>query len=359
MPQLDDHERMRALILRYGWNSTCYQLLNPGFQYWFSDASDDIEAGAGYVEYARTRVVAGSPVSLRTNLERAVQQFEKDATDYRRHVCYFASEARLESCIASKPGYSVILLGAQPVWEPQVFVNNIAKSSSLRAQLHRASNKGTIAEEWPVIRATDNAELQRVLDEWLETRGLPSLHFLVEPQTLADLDGRRIFVATKHGRVVGFLNVSPIPERNGWLVEQFIRGRDAENGTIELLLERAARTLTQEGFTYFTLGLSPLTQQGGKQLQPVSPLIGFLLRRARAHGRRFYNFEGLEFFKTKFEPEIWEPIYAISNEPHFSLRSLYAIACAFTRGHPILTVLAGVGRAITQEVRWLFQSSKR
>jgi hypothetical protein len=28
--------QIRNLILRFGWNSTCYQLLNPGFEYWIS-----------------------------------------------------------------------------------------------------------------------------------------------------------------------------------------------------------------------------------------------------------------------------------------------------------------------------------
>ena len=28
----------------------------------------------------------------------------------------------------------------------------------------------------------------------------------------------------------------------------------------------------------------------------------------RAHGKRFYNFEGLEAFKSKFRPDGWEPI---------------------------------------------------
>ena len=43
------------------------------------------------------------------------------------------------------------------------------------------------------------------------------LHFLVEPRTLHDLEGRRIFVADIHGEVIGFVLCSPIPARKGWL----------------------------------------------------------------------------------------------------------------------------------------------
>jgi phosphatidylglycerol lysyltransferase len=192
---------------------------------------------------------------------------------------------------------------------------------------------------------------------------LPSLHFLVEPETLSNQSDRRIFVARQNERVIGFLNLSPVPQRNGWLVEQFVRDEDAPNGTIELMLEHAARVLANGGFSYLTLGLSPLTHHAGPQLLPErsSSVIRFLLGWARAHGRRFYNFEGLEFFKTKFEPESWESVYAISKregtrDPDFSLRALYAIACAFTKGHPVATVAAGIARAIKQEVLWLFRA---
>jgi len=71
----------------------------------------------------------------------------------------------------------------------------------LRQQFNRALNKGVRMEEWQADRANGNRDLQRVLEEWLDTRGLPPLHFLVEPETLGLLEGRRIFVAMIAGEV--------------------------------------------------------------------------------------------------------------------------------------------------------------
>ncbi|MDZ7631749.1 MAG: hypothetical protein U5K74_10490 [Gemmatimonadaceae bacterium] len=68
------------------------------------------------------------------------------------------------------------------------------------------------------------------------------------------------------------------------------------------------------------------------------------------HGRRFYNFRGLEHFKTKFRPDAWEPIYAISAEPAFSIRTLYAIAAAFTVQSPLIALAGGLSRAATVEL---------
>ena len=80
---------------------------------------------------------------------------------------------------------------------------------------------------------------------------------------------------------------------------------------------------------------------------------------ARAHGRRFYNFDGLDKFKSKFHPDAWEPIYAISNEPKFSFRSLYAIMAAFTDGPPPWTFVRAVARAAWQEWRWISDVDER
>lgn len=250
---------VRDQILHHGWNSTCYQLLNPGFQYWISKKGDAV---AGYVEYAGTRIAAGSPVCAFERLPDVVDEFEADSAALGLHVCYFASEARLESVIAKRAGYAITQLGAQPVWNPRSLVEKMAAKSSLRGQLHRAFHKGLIVEEWSAGKATGNPALKKILDDWLSTRGLPSLHFLVEPETLSSLEDRRMFVAIRDERAVGFLNTSPIPGRNGWLVEQFVRGHDAPNGTVELMLHSSRRNICRGGlrishtraFTTYTTG---------------------------------------------------------------------------------------------------------
>jgi phosphatidylglycerol lysyltransferase len=78
-----------------------------------------------------------------------------------------------------------------------------------------------------------------------------------------------------------------------------------------------------------------------------------VLRWVRAHGRRFYDFDGLDRFKTKFAPEAWEEIVALADAPRFPPRALWAITAAFSDGPPALMMLRAVARAATQEWRWL------
>ena len=136
-------------------------------------------------------------------------------------------------------------------------------------------------------------------------------------------------------------------------MEQIIRGTAAPNGTAELLLDAAMRALATRGARYVTLGLSPLSRHSRFDRHRMPRWLRMVLRLVRAHGRRFYNFEGLDQFKSKFAPDAWEEIVALSDSRHFSPRTLWAIAAAFAQGSPVMLVLRATARAARQEIRWL------
>jgi phosphatidylglycerol lysyltransferase len=123
------------------------------------------------------------------------------------------------------------------------------------------------------------------------------------------------------------------------------------------MMDAAIRNLATDGCEYITLGLSPLSKRA--RIEPFdNPLwLRMLLAWMRKHGQRFYNFDGLDRFKSKLQPEYWEPVFAISNEPEFSGRTLYAIAQAFTENHPFRVLAGGLKKAFLAEIgnlrRWL------
>lgn len=339
----------REIVLRYGWNATSYQILNPGFELWFSKKFDAV---AGYVEHYGIRVVAGVPVCDETHLKEVIDEFEAACAEAGCDVAYFATEARTSHIWSDSDDRLAIVIGAQPVWRPQELVDAMRSRSSLRAQLNRAANKGLRVEEWPCDRAEHSAELRNTLNEWLDGRGLPPLHFLVEPDTLPSLLDRRIFVAMREQNVKGFLVAAPIRGRNGWLVEQNVRGAEAPNGTTEALLFAAAEWMTQHNSDVITLGLSPLSVNAPQSETAPPRSIRALFAWLKIHGRRFYNFEGLDKYKSKFQPREWEPIYAVIPKKHHSWRALVAIGAAFG-GTSVIPFAAKVVRhAVSQELRY-------
>lgn len=340
----------RRQILEHGWNTTCYQILNPGIKRWHRG-----EAVVGYVEHFGRRIVAGAPVCCESSLGNALRAFENAS---QLGVCYFGAEDRLFRYSSHVGTYSHTILGAQPVWEPANWIQSVNSDASLRAQFNRAKNKGVSVSEWSAERALENSDLRVLLHEWLRTRGLPEMHFLVEPDTLGFLDDRRVFVAEQNGLPIAFTVLCPIPCRNGWLTEQFVRGNHAPNGTVELMVDAAIRVVGSEGAGMVTMGMVPLSKKVPRS--PSDPAwLRFTMNWIKAHGKRFYNFDGLEWFKNKFHPDRWDPIYAVSTESRISPGMLYGIASAFTRTAPWLAVSRGLWKAVQQEAAWIQKGTSR
>lgn len=339
----------RALVLRHGWNAAAYQILNPGMRLWFSTGEDAV---AGYAVHGGVRVVAGAPVCAPERLRSAAAELEADAAAHGERVVFFGAGTRLERAYAASTSHAMVDLGAQPVWDPRDWPGIVARRASLRAQLHRAVNKDVRVERWPIQRARASAAVRGVLDAWLATRGLPPLGFMVTPGVLECGDDRRVFVARRgdDGSVVAYLVATPVPARDGWLVEQWPRSPAAPNGTTHLLVDAAMRSFAEDGCRYATLGLAPLSERGaGDFTQPA--WLRMLLRWLRAHGRRFYNFEGLEAFKAGMHPAAWEPIFAIAQGRRFSPVMLRAIAGVFSGGSPEALVARALLHAARDEVR--------
>src|SRR5215475_9958140 len=140
----------RELVLRYGWNATAYQIINPGIELWFSSIC---EAVVGFVRARNTLVVAGAPVCARERLADVATEFEHAAWREGKRVCYFGAEARLEALYRGSATHSMVLLGAQPTWRPSNWLKIVSRHASLRAQFNRARNKSVSVGEWTSSQA--------------------------------------------------------------------------------------------------------------------------------------------------------------------------------------------------------------
>lgn len=340
-------ERARELVMQYGWNATCYQILNPGISHWFSCTT---AAVAGYTRKYRTLLVAGSPVCAAERLPDVCAEFEAFARSEGCRVCYVCAEERLRDLFEQSPQHAIVTLGAQPVWDPREWPAVIQKQRSLRAQLNRCRNKKVTVERLTPTEAANNPELNRILAEWLRSRCLPPMHFLVEPHILSTLvDDRAIFVARRETVPVAFLVGCPMVARCGYLVELLARTPAAPNGASELLIDHAMRDFAREGNTRVTLGLVALARAADQGIERNPLWLSTMMKLARAHANRFYNFQGLEQFRVKMSPHEWEPVYAIATEKHFSPLTLYSMGAAFAGRSPWSAVGLGAVKALRQE----------
>jgi phosphatidylglycerol lysyltransferase len=340
-------ERAREIVVALGWNPTSYQILNPGIQHWFSPVD---RAVVGYATRGNVLLVAGGPVSEPDALASVCDRFEAFARQRGLRVCYVCAEERLRALFLRSPHHAAMAMGAQPVWNPSTWPEVVRRRPSLRAQLRRAGNKGVVVAPVASARAAADPELRRVLRQWIAGRHLPPLHFLTEPNVLDGvLTDRVILLARRNGAPVAFLVASPAKAREGYLVELLARSPAAPNGSSELLIDAAMRRFADEGCQYATLGLVALAHAADPAIRNNPGWMRMMMYFARAHANRFYNFRGLEYFRLKMAPDRWDTVYAISNEPRFSLQTLYAMGGAFSGIPPWAAIAIGIGKAASAE----------
>jgi phosphatidylglycerol lysyltransferase len=349
-------EHARELVNACGWNATSYQILNTGIRHWFSKAPPAV---VGYTRRHDVLLVAGVPVCEAKVLNVVCEKFEAFAQRSGCRVCYVCAEERPRNILTSSRRHAAIVLGAQPVWNPRTWSDIVRSRASLRAQLHRARNKGVIVEPMASGPAAGDPELRSILDQWVRARPLPPLHFLAKPDIFAGvMADRRVLVARRRGKAVAFLVASPVKARKGCLVELLARSSAAPNGSSELLIDTAMRLLAGEGSEYVTLGLVALAHANDAEIRGNPAWLRPLMYFARAHANRFYNFQGIEHFRLKMAPDRWEPVYAISNERHFSPGTLYAMGAAFSGIPPWAAIAIGIAKAGRDELRRLARAAQ-
>ena len=314
----DPRERVLALVRAYGWNSTSFQVLEPGFSYFFEGG----DAAVAYVETKRAWIAAGAPLCAEDRLAAVSAAFVAAARVTGRRACFFSTEERF----TSKVPLSSLRIGAEAIWDPAAWPETVRTGRSLREQLRRARAKGVRVRTVPAdeLAAPDSptrTAAKELVERWLATRELAPMGFLVQIQPLVLLPEHRLFVAERDGKLVALVSGAPICARQGWLLQNLIRSPEAPNGTIELLVDHAMRTAILEAPQMVTLGLAPL----------AGPLPR-ALRVARSVAGGLYDFEGLRAFKAKLRPTHWSPLFLSYPAEVGAPRAIADVLGAFARG---------------------------
>ncbi len=283
-----------CLVNSFGWNAMSFQILAPGFSYWFYGTS----ACVGYVDTGGAWVAAGVPVGVPEVMRSAAEAFVHAAQLAKRRAVFFGAERRFVSAVP----FERFLIGQQPCWDPRAWQETAERDSGLRAQLRRGRAKQVLVHRVAADEGAPGTPLRRRLDEmlwrWQRNHPMPPMKFVVATHPFAHAKERRIFVAFVGDEPVAFASMTPIYARHGWCLQELIRDPKAPNGTCELLIDAAMKDACALESSYVTLGLVPLA---GAQ----TPWLSWVRRLSSG----LYNFAGLEAFRAKLKPCEWTPVY--------------------------------------------------
>jgi phosphatidylglycerol lysyltransferase len=148
--------------------------------------------------------------------------------------------------------------------------------------------------------------LADISSEWLRAKGLRERQFSIG--YFDDNYLRRfpcaVIEARDSGRLLAFANLLQGP-RHEELSVDLMRYRTGGPSVMDFLLLSTMLHAKREGYRTFNLGMAPLASVGEHRGARIGErLAGLLFRR----GDHWYNFQGVRFYKQKFDPD-WVPRY--------------------------------------------------
>jgi phosphatidylglycerol lysyltransferase len=266
------------------------------------------ECGNAFIMYARSGkswAALFDPVGSRKAWPGLIMRFMEEARkDGCRAVFYQVSSEFLPCAVEA--GLKPYKLGEQAVVDLTKFDLKGGAWLKLRRSINRAERDGL---QFSMLTA---AQVPEVLDElldvsrvWLAAQNAAEKGFSLgtfQPQYIA---AGPVAVIRLEGRIVAFANILSTGNQGDAFIDLMRHVPDTHRGMMDLLFVRIMEHMKGEGFRSLNLGMAPLA---GLSTHRRAPLWNHIGGRIFRNGERFYNFQGVLAFKSKFDPE-WQPRY--------------------------------------------------
>ena len=205
-------------------------------------------------------------------------------------------------------GLTVLKIGEEGKVSLPGFSLEGGSRSGLRHTFNRGKREGLNFE---VLRPDQVAEvlpdLRVISDAWLASKNTREKSFSLGRFDESYLMQCPVAVVRRNGAILAFANVWQGSEGGELSIDLMRFVPDAPAGVMDYLFTHLMLWGKERGCTFFSLGMAPLA---GLRAGPLAPLWNRLASVVYRHGEHFYNFQGLQQYKEKFDPE-WSPRYLV------------------------------------------------
>lgn len=316
-----ERERTRGLLHLHGGSSVSSFALEPDVDYFFSE---NRRAVIAYRFESDTLLAIGDPVGPPEELRPILHSFEIFCAEHDWRFAFFQAGPELLP-VYRELGWKAIHVGEDPVIQVDRFTLEGSAIGDVRRALNRLSDAGLEArmyfpDEAPLDPASDPDsvydQMRWVSAEWLRSRSGGEKGFCMGRFSASTVRESWVAVAWNPAarRVEAFVTWVPVWARRGWALDLMRRRADAVPGVMEFLIARSVEEARRRGDGMLSLSLSALSRSD----DPADGRGDVELDRTRAflreHLARFYDFENLFRWKSKFQPEL-EPRYLVYPGP--------------------------------------------
>lgn len=294
------------------------------------------EARTTFVMYGvsgRQWVVVGAPVGAVAEGERLCWRLREMASLAGARLSFYhidASELPLMLDLGLRP-YKI---GEEALVDAQNFDLAGKKGYTFR-QIWRKFEHVDFGVLSPDEVTAHMPRLKVISDGWLKEKSAKEKGFSMGFFDADYIKMTPVAVIRIDGEIMAFANLWPTVDKSVLGIDLMRYDPASPPSIMEYLFLRLIFHARDEGYRYFSLGMTPLGGFGGERGgKPVSTPWHRIASLVYTYGSEVYNFDGLRAYKEKFKPQ-WRPSYvAVRGSEAALMRALGAVVVLGSRGDP-------------------------
>ena len=297
-------ELQRALPLIRGFHSAQAHLALMGDKHLLFD-----EQGKAFLMYdteGRSWVTMGDPVGADEDARRELvwsfmEQCERAGG---WPVFYQVCPGDLDMYL--EVGMNLLKIGEEARVRLADFNLDGKTKKTLRGTINRLGRDGLRLEIVPADAVAPLLpRLKEISDAWLADKHAREKRFSLGAFDPRYLVRTPMALVWQGERIVAFANLFLTETKEEASLDLMRFAPEGPSGIMDFLFVELMQWAKQQEYRWFNLGMAPLAGLTSRRQAPLWNRFGALVF---GRGERFYNFQGLQRYKDKFDPE-WEPRY--------------------------------------------------
>ncbi|WP_283678038.1 bifunctional lysylphosphatidylglycerol flippase/synthetase MprF [Lentilactobacillus sp. Marseille-Q4993] len=299
-----DEQRVEGVLNEFGGNENSHLafLRDKNIYFYQEDGHDQIFFM--YKQFADKLVIMGEPVGNSDKVEAAVDDFMTQADRYDYKLVFYEVNQETTMTLHEK-GFDFIKTGEDGLVDVQNFTLAGKRHRGERALVNKFDREGYTFEIIEPPFSDDVFDrLETISKEWLAGKSEKGFslgffdRYYLEKAPVA-------VMRNADGRIVAFANLMPSDTAEYNSIDLMRSSSDAPSGAMDGIFIKLYDHSKEQGYRYFDLGMSPLSNVGTSRFSFIQERVVHLIYK---YGYRLYSFEGLRTYKEKYVDE-WKPKY--------------------------------------------------
>lgn len=323
LEQVTERQRHIELVRKWGEVNTEGLLAESCLKF----SIPEVEGFIGYRIESANAVVCGEPVCAPENKLTLAKAFQEFCNAQHHGVIYtivsqdFAEKASFELAAVT------IEFGVKYILDPHInsIKNKGSKAALLRKKVRHALKDGITIHEYHQDEDSYALYIEKHIENvalsWQQKRQGAKAD-LSNVNIFNNRLGKRWFYAKRGERIIGFLMLSQLETKNGWLLNNIMATQNAPNGLAELLIISTLQVLEREGCHYVLAGPDPSKALG--EIRGISNAWAMMTRRLFKCAQYIFHLHGYYTFWDKFLHQT-ESSYLVFPQKNFRYSSIKAL----------------------------------